>query len=101
MDVAALEPVGLMDCSDALRMVKAGARVRRRGWSGRGMFVFLVPGSTILVSSDRPLGLAAPELVDKPVRYLGHIDMVTATGEVVPWVASQSDLLTADWERVP
>jgi hypothetical protein len=96
-----LAPIGVMDFADALRMVKAGARVRRRGWNGRGMFIFLVPGSTFQVAADRPLGLAAPELVGRSVRYLGHIDMVTAHGEVVPWLASQTDILAADWEQVP
>lgn len=31
------------------------------------------------------------------INYRPHIDMRTADGEVVPWVASQSDLLVDDW----
>ena len=31
------------------------------------------------------------------IEYRPHIDMKTADGTVVPWVASQSDILADDW----
>jgi hypothetical protein len=33
--------------------------------------------------------------------YRPRIDMKTAQGDVVPWVASQSDLLANDWHLAP
>lgn len=86
-----------MDFSAALTHLKAGARLTRDGWNGAGMWVFLVPGSTITVAADRPLGQAAPELVGQTVTYRPHIDMKTADGQIVPWLAAQSDLLADDW----
>lgn len=84
-----------MNFSNALTLIKQGDCLRRAGWNGKGMFIFLVPGSRFAVSR--------PPLLDifqdgAEVRYQPHIDMVTADGSVVPWLASQSDLLTDDWE---
>lgn len=79
----------------ALSHIKAGKRVCRTGWNGKGMFVFLVHGSTFRVNRA-PLLAVFPEGTE--VQYHAHIDMKTATGEVVPWLASQSDLLANDWE---
>ncbi|MFG1976929.1 DUF2829 domain-containing protein [Nonomuraea fuscirosea] len=89
-----------MDFSTALIHIKAGDRVTRAGWNGAGMWVFLVPGSTITVAAGRPLGQAAPELVGQAVEYRPHIDMRTADGQIVPWAPTQSDVLADDWRLV-
>jgi hypothetical protein len=89
-----------MDFSDALQVIKTGKRVCRTGWNGSGMWLFLVPGSRFTVEADRPLGQAAPERVGEVVTYRPHIDMSTVDGEIVPWIASQTDLLATDWEIV-
>jgi hypothetical protein len=86
-----------MNFGEALDALLRGLKVARSGWNGRGMWLVLVPGSTITVSEGRPLGDAAPELVGQQVQYRPHLDMKTVDGEIVPWVASQSDLLATDW----
>lgn len=82
---------------DALSMLRAGARVTRQGWNGRGVWLVLIPGSTFTVQADRTLGEAAPDLVGQKISYRPHIDMKAVDGTVGPWVASQSDLLAEDW----
>lgn len=86
-----------MDFSAALSLVKQGHRVAREGWNGKGMFIFLVPGSTFEVSRAPLLGIYP---AGTKVRYHAHVDMRTATGDVVPWLASQTDLLADDWVLV-
>lgn len=83
----------------ALRKLKCGKRVCRTGWNGKGMWLVLVPGSQIKVEEGRPLANAGFPIGDT-VNYLPHIDMKTAQGEIVPWLASQTDLLAEDWELV-
>jgi hypothetical protein len=83
--------------SKALDLLKEGHLVRRTGWNGKGMFVFLVPGSTFKVNRAPLLGIY-PEGTE--VRYHAHIDMKTADGMVVPWLASQTDMLAEDWEAL-
>lgn len=78
----------------ALLLLKEGRRVTRAGWNGRGMFLFLVPGSRFIVNRPPLLGIY-PEGTE--VTYRAHIDMKDAEGKVVPWLASQTDLLATDW----
>jgi hypothetical protein len=80
---------------EVLELLKLGQRMRRRGWNGKGMFVYLVQGSTFEVTREPLLGIVPP---GTRATYLPHIDMRTATGEFVPWLASQTDVLAEDWE---
>ena len=80
--------------SQALVQIKNGRKVARKGWNGKEMFLFLVQGSTFQVNRPPLLGIY-PE--GTTISYRPHIDMKTVNGEVVPWVASQSDLLENDW----
>jgi hypothetical protein len=89
---------GHMDFSDALSAVRLGYKVARAGWNGKNMFIFLVPGSTFVVNRPPLLGIY-PEGTE--IKYHAHVDMRTATGEIVPWLCSQTDLLADDWTIVP
>lgn len=86
-----------MDFGNAVRELKVGNKVARAGWNGKGMFLFLVPGSVFKVNRPPLLGIY-PEGTE--IRYCPHIDMKTADGSVVPWLASQSDVLSEDWVLV-
>ena len=86
-----------MDIGWALNTMKSGNKVARCGWNGKGMFLFLVPGSQFKVNRPPLLGLY-PEGTE--ITYQPHVDMKTAQGTIVPWLASQSDLLAEDWDIV-
>ena len=86
--------MGMMDFGDAIRAMKAGKRVFREGWNGKGMFLFLVGGSTFTVNREPLLSIMGE---GTQVQYHAHIDMKTAQGYVVPWLASQADMLAEDW----
>lgn len=81
----------MLTFSDALTFLKAGKRVHRSGWNGKGMFLFRVPAH-----KD-----ACIEMDGEIVEFRGHIMMKTAPGYIVPWLASQTDLLDEDWEVAP
>lgn len=97
IDLLTDQPEATMDFSEALRHLKKGFRVTRAGWNGEDMFLFLVPGSKFVVNRAPLLGIY-PEGTE--VEYHAHIDMKTAQGYVVPWLASQADLLANDWSLV-
>lgn len=78
----------------ALENLKLGKRVAREGWNGKGMFIFLVDGSTFQVNRA-PLNKFYEEGTE--VNYHAHVDMKTAEGQVVPWLCSQTDMLANDW----
>lgn len=80
----------------AVEALKAGHRVTRPGWNGKGMYLYLVgPGR---YPPSTPAGRAISERYkDGLVPYRPYIAMLTVDGDVVPWVASQSDILEEDW----
>lgn len=63
----------------ALCYLKEGKQLTRSGWNGKGMW----------------LQLQVPDEHSKMRRP--YIYMRPADGDLVPWVASQSDLLAEDW----
>lgn len=92
----------------ALEVLKAGHRVRRTGWNGKGMWlVLLTPGKT---PSDATATLRAVHTVpgSHATSTAGYtlavqpcIAMRNAHGELQPgWLASQADMLGEDWEIV-
>lgn len=83
-----------MTFGHAIEALKEGFKVARAGWNGKSMFLFLVDGSTFKVNRAPLLGIY-PEGTE--INYCPHIDMKTADGSIVPWLASQTDVLAEDW----
>ena len=83
----------------AIVELKNGGKVARAGWNGKGMYLYPVgPGR---YPPSTPAGEAiAAEQPDGKVPYLPYIAMKTVTGDVVPWLASQTDILGEDWGLV-
>ena len=90
-----------MDFSEALIMVRAGSRISRSGWNGKGMYVVYQPGypQGIAINSNTAKALFEPEGTVE--RFLPYLLMKTAEGSFVPWLASHTDILARDWDRIP
>jgi hypothetical protein len=77
-----------MDFGNALTVLKSGGKVQRDGWNGKGLW----------------LELQTPDAQSKmtlPYLYLNYPDDAQNTpGARVPWLASQTDVLAEDWQRV-
>lgn len=85
------------DFSDALHFLRDGERVARTGWNGKGMFIYLVPAN----SYPAQTGAAKAHFGENAmVPYGAYLAMKTAQGNVVPWLASQTDILATDWEML-
>ena len=72
-----------MNFGGALKALKRGERVARRGWNGRGMWLALLDPSEVS-------GTVRPFVV-----------MCDPHGMLVPWVPSQTCFLAEDWHVVP
>ena len=71
-----------MNFGQAIEQMKTGAKVTREGWNGKGMW----------------LALQVPDQHSKmqqPYIYMSPVD-----GKLVPWLASQSDILAEDWQVI-
>jgi hypothetical protein len=90
---------GEMTFGDAIYRLKAGFKMARKGWNGKGMFLYYVAANSYPVSGNP--NSAVKGLFDNDmVPYGAYIAMKTADGTVIPWLASQSDMLASDWEEV-
>lgn len=86
----------------AVEAMKRGAKVTRIGWNGKGMYIWVMPGSTVSGCNQiTDPHLAEIDKAEGEIRFLGSIRMRTATGDVLTgWLASQTDMLAEDWEIV-
>jgi hypothetical protein len=75
----------------AIKEMQNGERVARAGWNGKGMWLMLVPAECWSTSVGP--GMAAVPNAHR----LPWIAMKTADDGLVPWLASQTDLLATDW----
>lgn len=71
-----------MNFGEAINSLRNGCTVARSGWNGKNMF----------------LGLQVPD--EDSVMTLPYIYMFTAQSDLVPWLASQMDMLSDDWEII-
>ena len=74
----------------AIEALKAGHKVYRAGWNGKGMWLTHVSAGSYDVGSRTASGA-------DPDKLLPWIGMKTADGGFVPWLASQTDMLAEDW----
>lgn len=84
-----------MDFGDAVRALKAGRKVARIGWNGRGMYIFLAECEAMHTEAD------LSDMQDKDTATNKFICLKTANNEFQPgWNASTADVLATDWLTV-
>lgn len=86
-----------MNFGKAIEALKQGKKVTRKGWNGKKMFLYYVPAGRYPAKTEAAQSIADE---DGKVNYGPYIAMKTAQGNVVPWLASQTDMLSEDWEVV-
>ena len=92
-----------MDFGGAIAALKSGKKVARQGWNGKGMFLWMKPGTEI--KSEWCKDPELKKLADGnggTITGLPTICMYThdSTGRkaiLTGWLASQSDILLEDW----
>lgn len=81
-----------MDFGSAIMNAKAGHRIARKGWNGKGMYVFIAEDPEFHTDAD------ISEFKDVDVEVSNFLVLRTAQGTLQPgWLATQSDILAEDW----
>lgn len=90
---------GLYTFGEAIEALKQGKKVARKGWNGKGMYLWLKPAATIKAEWCKdPILKDIAEANGGEVGALGTICMKTADGKILTgWLASQTDMLLEDW----
>ena len=86
-----LTPVGSFGW--ALEHLKAGQRVARGGWNGKGMWLMKIQGSNDIAKLH---GYGFGELLGEPT-FADTIVIRTPAHMLFSWTASQEDMLASDW----
>lgn len=80
----------------AVEALKTGHKVARQGWNGKGMFLFY--------NDDRANAIGHKALnekiIDEILEVCPFIVMKTADNKLIPWLASQSDVLAEDYSII-
>lgn len=84
----------------AINQMRAGNRVARAGWNGKGMWLAYQPGYPGGIPINANTAKATGLVEGTVCRFLPYIMMRTADGSFVPWLASQTDILAEDWDIV-
>lgn len=96
-----------MDFGNAIKALKSGKAIRRKGWNGKGLFVIkqvpayiesdIIPKMQSLPQSAKDLILAGKGFVDYTSQCLIYNEN---NGRADSWVPSISDVFAEDWEIV-
>jgi len=71
--------MGNKDFGWAISMLRIGRKLARDGWNGKNMYI-------ALMNPTQHSNMTLP-----------YIYMRTVQGDLVPWLASQTDILSEDW----
>lgn len=81
---------------EALEALKDGKSVSRKGWNGKDQFVYLISGSDL----QRGLKYGYGEYEGEP-SLVSTVAIKTSSNQIqVGWLATQSDMLSNDWQIV-
>lgn len=78
-----------MTFGDAIAALKQGEQLQRRGWNGKGIFIELQ-------TPDENSKMTSPYIYINTTGL--QTDNEEAPKSLVPWLASQTDMLAEDWQ---
>lgn len=95
-DECPIKPGDYFDFGSAIYLIEQGKKVCRKGWNGKGMFIYYVPAASYPMQRNNleTMGGIFPEDM---VPYQAYIALKTAQNDVSTWVPSVSDALAKDW----
>ncbi|MDS1356974.1 DUF2829 domain-containing protein, partial [Klebsiella pneumoniae] len=105
----AYRPVSGLSFGLAIEALKKGKKVARAGWNGKGVWLaYVKPHSEAVHTGNTPCFCSRvfelPEGTQgdpkRAPEQLPYIAMKTADDKLVPWLASQTDVLAEDWNIV-
>ena len=97
-----LQPGEEVTFGQAVEFLKRGFKVARKGWNGKGMWLWLKQET--MVKSEWCHDMALKAIADQnggEIHALGTICMKTADNKILTgWLAQQTDILSHDWRLI-
>ena len=80
-----------MDFGSAIKLVKQGKRVSRKGWNGKNQFIELATNISYVNGNNEVVNCEHEAIGNKAIAFCG------TSGIQLGWLASQADMLADDW----
>lgn len=76
---------------EAVRLLKQGKKVCRKGWNGKGQFIELATNVSYITPKGDICNVNHEQMGNKAIAFIG------TSGVQLGWLASQADMLSEDW----
>ena len=76
---------------EAIRRLKAGQKVARKGWNGKSQYIELASNISYVNASKETVNCEHNDIGNKAIAFVG------TSGVQMGWLASQADMLAEDW----
>lgn len=83
-----------MDFGEAIKLLKEGKRVQRRGWNGKNQYIELATCISYKNTQGEVINTEHEAIGNKAIAFVG------TSGVQMGWLASQADMLAEDWKVV-
>jgi len=81
-----------MNFGQAIEAVKNGKRAKRHGWNGKNQYIELATCVSYKNTQGEIVNVNHDAMGNKAIAFVG------TSGVQLGWLASQSDILSEDWE---
>lgn len=83
-----------MNFGEAIKVLKQGGRVSRKGWNGKNQYIELARNISYTNASGDVVNAEHDAIGNKAIAFVG------TSGIQLGWLASQADMLAEDWQIV-
>ena len=83
-----------MNFGKAIDLLKEGKKVSRKGWNGKNQYIELATNISYKNADGEIININHKTMGNKAIAFIG------TSGVQIGWLASQSDMLSNDWELI-
>ena len=83
-----------MNFGKAIDLLKEGKKVSRKGWNGKNQYIELATNISYKNADGEIININHKTIGNKAIAFVG------TSGVQIGWLASQSDMLSDDWELI-
>ena len=83
--------IQILTFGEAIRNLKAGKKVARKGWNGKSQYIELGTNSSYVNAANEVVNCDHEAIGNKAIAFVG------TSGVQMGWLASQADMLATDW----
>ena len=83
-----------MNFGKAINLLKEGKKLRRKGWNGKNQYIELATNISYKNVDGEIININHKTMGNKAIAFIG------TSGVQIGWLASQSDMLSDDWELI-